>query len=349
MSDPITVTVSAQLGSVPRKKFGLPLHATDDVAGGFPLLRKYASPAEIQADTDVNQATRDFLSDFGFSQRDSGGVDEIAVGKVDYVGFAAADLQALADAEQSTGIEWYGLDLSSLLAANILVAAAWAESQSKLFVGQTADADVLTGAGGNVAELLAGFLYTRSALIYHGPLLERLALAWLSKKLGKDPDTGKTSWRHATLVGVAADVLSSTEEAAIDGNNANSYKLRQGVITTAKGVLASSNPIDTRITRDWFKARATERLTSLITSVSNRNEDLPYDQDGIDRAYGTVRALLTEGEEIRHFQLDSSKLVKPDIRTIPAATRATRKLTMNGSTILAGSLEEIDLTIAVEF
>lgn len=347
MADPITVTVSADAGAVPRKKFGVPLHATDDVAGGFPTLRIYGSPAAIKADADVNQATRDFLADFGFSQE--GGVDEIAIGKVDYTGFAADELDALVAAEQTTGINWYGLDLSDLLQANIQIAAAWAESSSKLFVGQTADAAVLAGTAGNVAEIMAGFLYKRSALIYHGPLLERLALGWLSKKLGKDPDTGKTSWRHLTVAGVVADDITDTEDTTVQGNNANTYKLRQGKVTTAKGVLASSNPIDTRITRDWFEARATERLTSLVTAISNRNEDLPYDQDGIDQAYGVVRALLKEGEDIRHFQLGSSSLVKPDIRTISAAIRATRKLTMNGSTTFAGSIEEIDVTIAMEF
>lgn len=352
MADPITVIVSADLGGAPKADFGIPLHATDDVGGGFPTLRLYSSPAEIKADADVNQATRDFLTDYGFAQRDQGGVSQIAIGKVDYVGFAADELDALVAAQQAAGFTFYGLDLSSLTQADVQIAAAWAESSEKLYVGQTADAAVLAGTGGNVAEVLAGFLYTRSALLYHGNLTARAALAWLCKKLGKDPDTppsGKTSWRHATLAGVAVDILTSSESAAVEGNNANTYELRQGRNTTAKGVLCSSNPIDTRITRDWFKARATERLTDLIVAISNRNEALPYDQDGIDQAYGVVRSLLKEGEDLRHFQVGSSSLVKPDIRTIPAATRKTRKLTMNGRTIDAGSLEEIDLTIAVEF
>ncbi len=349
MADPITVTVSADLGGAPKKDFGIPLHATDDVLGGFPTLRLYSSPAEIKADTDVNQATRDFLTDYGFAQRDNGGVSQLAIGKVDYTGFAADELDSLVAAEQAAGFQFYGLDLSDLTPANILVSAAWAESSEKLYIGQSADADVLTGAGGNIAELLAAFNYGRTALLYHGNVTARAALAWMSKKLGKDPDVGKTSWRHATLAGVVVDNLTSSEVAAVDGNFANTYRLRQGRDTTAKGVLFSGNPIDTRITRDWLKARATERLTDLIVAISNRNEDLPYDQDGIDQAYGVVRSLLKEGEDIRHFQVGSSSLVKPDIRDIPAATRATRKLTMNGRTIDAGSLEEIDLTIAVEF
>jgi hypothetical protein len=345
--DAINVTVSAELGAVQKKDFGTVLHATDDVTGGFPLLRVYESPSDIQADTDVNQATRDFVSDFGFAQE--GGVSKLAVGKVNLAGTLSDEMDALVAEESSTGIPWYGADLSSFVQANIQDVAAWAESSEKLYIAQTSDAAVLAGTAGNVAEILAGFLYTRTALIYHGPPLERLALGWLSKKLGKDPDTGKTSWRRATVVGVAADDISSTEKATVQGNNGNTYLTEGGIPTTAKGWLCSGNPIDTRITRDWLKARLTERLVGMLVAVSNRNEDLPYDQDGIDAVYHQVITFLSTGESLRHFQVGSKKLVKPLIDDIDDATRASRKLTMNGSVILAGSIEEIDLNITVEF
>jgi hypothetical protein len=345
--DAIDVTVSAELGAVAKKDFGTLLHATDDVGAGFPVLRQYESPADVRADSDVNPTTQDLIADYGLAQE--GGVSKIAIGKVDYTGFAADELDALVAAEASTGIPWYGLDLSSLVQANIEIAAAWAESSAKLFIAQTSDAAVLAGTAGNVAEILAGFLYTRTGLIYHSPDAERLALGWAAKKLGKDPDTGKTSWRRATIVGVAVDDISSTEKATVQGNNANTYLPEGGIPTTAKGWLCSGNPIDTRISRDWLKFRLTELLVAQLVAISNRNEDLPYDQDGIDAVYHTVITFLSKGEVLRHFQLGSKRLVKPLIDDIDDATRASRLLTLNGSVILAGSIEEIDLNITVEF
>lgn len=345
--DAITVVVSAELGAVQKKDFGTVLHASDDVGAGFPLLRVYESPSDVRGDSDVNAPTQDFVADFVFGQEN--GVSKAAIGKVDLVGTLSDEMDALVAAEASTGIPWYGLDLSSFAQANIEDIAAWAESSEKLYIAQTLDAAVLAGTAGNVAEVLAGFLYTRTGLIYHGPPLERLALGWLAKKLGKDPDTGKTSWRRATIVGVAIDDISSTEKATVQGNNANTYLPEGGLPTTAKGWLCSGNPIDTRISRDWLKFRLTERLVAQLVAISNRNADMPYDQDGIDAVYHTIITFLSVGEVLRHFQIGSKKLVKPVIDDIDAATRASRKLTMNGSVILAGSIEEIDLNITVEF
>lgn len=345
----ISIVVSSDLAGVDRKDFGTVIHVTDDVGAGFPLLRVYDGPASIKADSDVNAPTVAFLTNYGFSQNPR--VRKIAVGKVNFTGTLSDELDALVAAEGSTGIPWYGLDSASQLEADILDIAAWAESSKKLYVAQTADAAVKDGTAGNVIEDLNGFSYDRTASGYHLPLTERQALAWLSKKLAKNPDgpgNGKTTWRHVGLAGVAVDALTDTERDSIQGDEGNTYLNLGGSPTMAKGHLATGNPIDTRISRDWTEARLFERYAAIMVAYSNRNEDIPYDQDGLNILFAELREFLQLGENLRHFRRGSSTFVRPRIADIPTADVLARILRIKAGTVLAGTVEEIDLNIAVQ-
>ncbi len=65
--------------------------------------------------------------------------------------------------------DWYGLACDTRAAADIEEIAGWADSKFALYVAQTLDADVLTGASGNLAETLADADYSRVALLWHDP------------------------------------------------------------------------------------------------------------------------------------------------------------------------------------
>jgi hypothetical protein len=116
-----------------------------------------------------------------------------------------------------------------------------------------------------------------------------------------------------------------------------------------KGHLASTNPIDTRISRDWTQARLFERYAQLFVDKSNRNEDIPYDQDGLNLMFAELLDFLQTGENLSHFRRGSKQFVQPLIAEIPSADVIARILRMSGSVILAGAIEEIDLNIAVLF
>lgn len=343
----VNVTVSASAGGVDRKDFGTVLHVTDDVGAGFPDLRAYDGARSVRADSDVNAPTQEILADYGFSQELR--VRQIAIGEVDFISPLAAQLDLLVAAEQSTGIPWYGLVAATQDEADILEIGAWAESSKKLYIGQTADAAVPAGTAGNIAEDLAGFAYDRSALIYHATAAEDAALAWAAKKLAKDPDVGKTTWRHVGLTGISIADLTDTERDTIFGNSANVHGALGGAAAMGKGHLASTNPIDTRISRDWTEARLFERFAGLFVAKSNRNEDVPFDQDGLNLMFAELLDFLQLGENLRHFRRGSKQFVQPLIAGIPSADVIARILRMSGSIILAGSIEEIDLNLAVLF
>jgi len=65
--------------------------------------------------------------------------------------------------------DWYGLACDTRDATDIEDIAGWADSKFALYVAQTLDADVLTGASGNIAETLADADYSRVALLWHDP------------------------------------------------------------------------------------------------------------------------------------------------------------------------------------
>jgi len=65
--------------------------------------------------------------------------------------------------------DWYGLACDTRDATDIEDIAGWADSKFALYVAQTLDAHVLTGASGNIAETLADADYSRVALLWHDP------------------------------------------------------------------------------------------------------------------------------------------------------------------------------------
>lgn len=339
----IAITVAADSGRIDTQDFGTPLLATDQLEAGFTeRVRFYESVTEVNADADLQADTVARLN-LAFAQTPRS--QRLAVGRINFAVTVGDELDAI----RAESDDWYGLAASTRAELKIIDIAAWAETNERLYAAQTSDAALLAGTALNIGEDLRLATRDHTTLLYHSDDTVAADLAWLAKKLGKDPDSGTTTWRHATLTGVTPDVITSTEKGNVETENANTYLTLFGQGATGKGLLSSGNQIDTRISRDWIDARISEGIAVLFLGFSNRNESIPYDNDGISLVAGVVEEWFGRGESLRHFRVGSTSLVIPKIEDIATADITARILRLNGSATLAGSIEEVAITITVLF
>ncbi len=331
--DTVVVNLSSSPGAVSRKSFGTPNHATEGATFGE-RIRFYETNPAVQADADLDAPTKLAGATF-FAQEPR--PPELAISRV-----ANATLAADLDAVRAENDNWYGLDVASRAQADIEAAAGWNEANEKLYVPQSSDAAYLAGTGGNVGEVLRLASYQRSAgPLFHSPDTEHAALAWLTAKLWVDPDVITTFWKAATLVGIIPDVITATEKGNIFDENGNVFLTLGGLPATGEGTIAGGGFIDTRITKDWFKARLEENTAQLIIDVSNQGRKIPYDDTGIAMIENLVRKLIVTGEAAGHFLVGSSKITVPLRQDVPDADVLARELNLDIKVTTAGAIQKV--------
>lgn len=324
------------------------------IGGAARYLGPYTSVAEVVAAgfTLVAEPEVYYWASSVFAQ--SRAVNEVYIGRID-AGDAnmTATLDAILAATDAADVQWYGFTIESRVKAVITLAAAWAEANPrKLFIYQTADADVLTGAGGNIFDLNSVAGYRRSAGIYHatssGAANGYLDGAWASNGFGMDLDApnGRGIWAFNQLQGITYDPVTSAQASAIYADNGNLYGRNVGLSFTSKGVLADGAPyfIDVQTTADWIVARLEEDVMAAFVGASV----IPYTDSGINTLIAVIKQRLDIGVVNGHFSPDFPTVVTaPLVKDISSATKATRELTVTASATFAGAVQKllVDLTL----
>lgn len=345
-NDRIAVTTTADAQGVTRQTFGDVLLITTGASfGAAGDLRAYTSSAAAVADSDLDAATQSLVADF-FSQSPNPGRMVVGQATAAYADMAG-DL-ALFRADASLG-GFYGIATASRAEADILALAAAVEADSDpgIFVAQTSDAAVLAGTAGNVAEDLAGFNYTRTALVYHATDTDGMDLGWLSSRLAANPDNTTTTWDNATLVGFTAAAITSTQKSAVTANNANLFLPLYGVDVMGEGTTANGKPIDELVSRDWYEARAAERCAQAVINAAANLSKNAYDPAGIAVFESILLSLHREGVGLKHFEDSEMTISKPEFEDVPDADKINRIVRLTASAKLAGAISETDFTIAV--
>lgn len=343
----IVVNILTTAGAVTTQDFGVAIWVTDALEAGFTeRVRFYESSQAVNADADLQQATKDALN-AAFTQ--SPRLRKLAVGKISYIATISDEMDAiLAEANQTEG--FYFIGTNSPNQSDIEDVAAWAEGQSVLYLPQSSDAAVIAGTGGNVGEVLRLATRARTALTWHATNTEYTAFSWGSKTGAADPDEQSTTWRNKTLSGITPQVtLTDTEKANILAENANVYLTLKGQGSMGEGTLADGNPIDTRIARDWLELRIGEKLAQLFLDVSNRNEKVPFDNDGIAQIGGILEEVTARGEKVGHLLAGTSTISLPLRKDVPDGDVTARTLTVPMEVTLAGAVEEATINVVVNF
>jgi len=267
-----------------------------------------------------------------------------------------ATMDAIETYQQVNGVskDWYGHSIESRVKADILEVAAWTEAREKIFIAQSADADVLTGAAGNVMESLKDLGYVRTAGIYHATSTGSdgyLDGAWLSRGLGFNLDVpgGAGVWTNKQLSGVSGDNMTPTQATNIYADNGNIFTDAGELTFTSQGTMAAGVPrfIDVTTTIDWLVKRSTEAFLSLLVGTPTK---IPYTNGGINQFVTTWQGVLDAGVTNSHLSEDTPPVITaPDARNVSDAVKQSRELTMSATATLAGAIQSVVVTLNLSF
>ena len=215
------------------------------------------------------------------------------------------------------------------------LAAAWSETQVKIFFYCVSDADVKTAVDTDIWSFMQNLNYDRTAQLWHPnsqteEIPSFLEAGQMGEALPFDP--GSQNWKFKTIVGVASYGLTSTESSnmigTIDdptgGKNGNVYTSIAGIDIIQNGQVASGEYIDVIRGLDWLKARLQENLFALFTSDVNRK--VPYTDGGIQTVVNNTEGTLNDGAEQGIIVKEDITITAPLAKDVSAAQKAARNL-----------------------
>lgn len=217
--------------------------------------------------------------------------------------------------------DWYMLGLTSRAAADIRVAAGVIETQRRMFIACSDDADVITTATDDIASYLELLAYNRTAYLYSEDQANYPEFAWMGLVLPEDP--GSETWKFKTLAGVATDSLTATAETNLAAKKANFYTLIAGVGITQEGAVASGEFIDVIRGIDWLQARIEEAVFGRLAS----SVKVPYTDAGAAIIENEVKAILAQAVRVGLLSDNPAPSTSvPLVADVATASRAARLL-----------------------
>lgn len=239
----------------------------------------------------------------------------------------AADLAAVSAVDSRS---WYGILLDSNSKAEIVAAAAWAESNfRKLMVVNTSDSDCADNTiTTDVMSALKASSYSRTATLFSGTeLLSYSAAAWMGRLFPNNP--GKAVWFFVTLASVTIDNLKDGQIANIEAKNGNVYVTLAGQGATDQGIDAEGEWLDIITGTDWLQARMQERILGAIQAASNAGSKIPYTDHGVAIIVGLVLAQLKQAITPAYQLLAATPaptVTAPPVASVDPGDRAARNL-----------------------
>lgn len=349
MSVPIThfvdATVALSSGTAEAVSFGLPIGVFTHSITANRVDGPYSSVAEVVAAGFTSGAAADVnaWATAMFSQEI--GVDQILIGREDA---GDADATETLDAIEAADDSWYLLNTGWTRAeAEILLAAAWTEARTKLYIAQSSDSEILAGDAGNVALDLQTAGYHRTGLIYHDADDEYLDGAWTSRCGGFDLDAegGVGIWGYKQLSGIDYATVTSAEAGEVFDANANLYHRLKGLSFTSHGTAASGRFLDITTSLDWIKARTEEAILSAFVSAPTK---VPYTNAGIAIILSAIYGVLDKGVTAGHLSGDHPRIVSaPKVTDVSTADKTNRVLTLTVECTLAGAIQKVVMTVNV--
>lgn len=252
----------------------------------------------------------------------------------------ATDLAAIALANP----DWYALYTIYNSNAYALAAAAWVQSNERVYLLETNETTSASTAVGNSETLddIHTLGYTRTHGVWHGYPGE-LALA-AEGGLGLSYAPGSVTFALKRLTGVTPNQLTSTHRTNITARKANSYEPvgDTGIAVTFDGTVASGEYLDVIRDLDFVK----DDISKAVFDVLVGNPKLPYTNAGIAVIQGVILARLNAHVGMGIFSNDPAPAVTvPLVADVSAADKAARRLTnVRFTATLAGAVHSVQVT-----
>lgn len=242
--------------------------------------------------------------------------------------------------------DWYGLTDSSHSDGVIRTASPFIETQSRIFLGQSNTADILTSAIDDVFSDLQLAALARTAPVFSNDDTAFLDAAWQGNALPTDP--GSITWAFRELKIVVASVgegvpnaLNATQLGFLNGKNGNYYELIAGRSVTRHGRMADGTFIDLIRGRDFVESTIALDIFDLLA-----NEDVvPFTDGGANQAAGVILGSLEEAAALGIVVADSIVVTVPLVSTVSVANRALRNLPdVTFAATVQGAIHTLDIT-----
>lgn len=245
----------------------------------------------------------------------------------------ADDLLAIIDVP-NIGNLWYGLALCSNTDADILQAASFIETLQKIFIAASADSAIATTSTTDLASILHGKGYKRTALVFSLASANMgMDAAWLGGQLPQVP--GASTWKFKQLAGISPDSYTAAKKAILTGvpgistgKTVNIYETVGGVNITEEGWMVGGQFIDITVGIDWLVSTMQANVYANLVN----NPKIPYTDKGVAVIKAAVQQTLKQGsDEGGTGLIDATSIsisVVP-VSSIPANTRAERILPAN--------------------
>jgi hypothetical protein len=164
--DDVSVTIAVGDTKLKTAGFGVPLILPEATHSVFTdRTKSYAALTEVVTDFAVTTKTyKAAAALFAQTTKTGGSVSTIKIGRVDA---GDADVTATLTAIVNEDNDWYELIYESKVKASILLAAAYIETLSKIYITSVEDADVLTSATTDVMSSLQAANYHRTGLLWN--------------------------------------------------------------------------------------------------------------------------------------------------------------------------------------
>lgn len=259
-------------------------------------------------------------------------VSRFKVGKTEV---GDADLTASLNAINNFDPKWFGLLTVSQTKADQLLAAAWVETNKKVYIPSTAETDIVDTTDGADTTTLAAVIksnaYTRTGVLYlTTAATEYPGSALLGKILPYTPGSYTAAFK--TLAGIPVDNLSQSQVSNAIDKNASVYIEVGGRNVVQEGNVGDGGFIDTTILIDWIEARIQENVFGFIASQLK----VPYTNSGIAGIEKEIDKVLKQAQDNGGIsptafdadgnQIGGYSITVPALADVPAVDRASRTL-----------------------
>ena len=339
----VNVNVVLSALAVSAQGFTVPLFVAAEAgmgAGFTERIRFYTSQQAVTDDaTDLGtQAVAALTSMFAQTLTPN----RVACGRADLLGPETyAEALDLIKAENDA---WFGFAIESRADADIGSAGAWALTNKRLYVPQSASADVILAPETDAFGLLKGLGNEYAACLYHALDAEYADCAWLANRLSVDPDLYTTIWSYVTLISITKNSLSDTELTNLLAKNANVADDFFDESSTGDGTVADGTKIDLIITREWVGARVAEKIATHLLTTSNAGRKIPYTDHGINTFRQKTMEVLNQGVIAEHFIEGGVAVQVPKLADISSANKIARTLPFTFTAEAAGAIEKLTIT-----
>jgi len=330
LEDIVNVQISRNTVSVSRAGFGTALIVGPNAPYSTARTAVYTS---IAAMVSAGYATTDeeyIAASKLFAQNPS--PTRVKTGRIDV---GDADLTATLNAIVNEDNDWYALIVTDHTKANQLLAAAWTETQRKIYCLSSDEAAIVDTTDGadstSIAAQLKASSYLRSCLLYSAVADTQFPeAAALGRILPLDP--GSYTLKFKTLAGITVDSLTATQKTNALAKYCNTYTTIGGVNIVEEGKVSGNEWLDTIVFIDWCQARITEGVYGVYVN----NDKLPYTDAGIAAHEAEIAKVGDQGiaqggvspyaEDSDGNQIGGYFIVLPKLEDISAADKNNRIL-----------------------